>query len=197
MRTAPAFVVLLLLGACGPADLPAPVEADHRIAVTTARFDHAVPAGVDEAALAGLDAFLARNGVGYGDRIRLDGGRAEDRAAVAMHLADRLLPAEFGAEPGPAAGPVRVAVLRPVAQPPRCGNWSGDPTGTTHNQGFPPLGCATQANLAAMLADPSDALGGDGLDPANGENPARWVRAYREDRIRIVTVETATPTTGD
>lgn len=199
MRTLPILLTLpLLLGACAAVRQPAPVETAYTIEVETARYDHRVAPGFDAGARAALARFLADVGVAHGDRVRLAGGSAADRAAVAGHLADRLLPVAFaGEEHASAAGGVRLSVLRPVAQPPACGDWSGDPTGPAHNGDFPPLGCASQANLAAMLADPSDVLGGAGLAPANGENPASWVRAYREDRIRIVPVDAATATTGD
>jgi pilus assembly protein CpaD len=55
--------------------------------------------------------------------------------------------------------PIRVSYLRYVAEAPSCGNW---PTNLAHepqNLPFPNLGCATQQNLAAMVANPADLLG--------------------------------------
>jgi len=55
--------------------------------------------------------------------------------------------------------PIRVSYLRFVAQPPPCGNWSTNLAEEPMNLPHPNLGCATQHNLGAMVANPADLLG--------------------------------------
>lgn len=60
---------------------------------------------------------------------------------------------------GEAQPPIRISYLRYVAEAPECGTW---PTNLAHepqNLPFPNLGCATQHNLAAMIANPADLIG--------------------------------------
>lgn len=51
-----------------------------------------------------------------------------------------------------AAAPVRLAYSRIKAVSPPCGEWTGD----LLDDDSPEFGCATQANLAAMVANPED-----------------------------------------
>ncbi len=55
--------------------------------------------------------------------------------------------------------PIRVSYLQYVAQAPECGNWSQNLAYSPKNLPHPNMGCATQANLAAMVANPADLLG--------------------------------------
>jgi len=58
---------------------------------------------------------------------------------------------------------VKVTYIRYVANTPACGDWSVDLTKTSRNLPPPNFGCATQRNIAAMVADPRDLLA-----PENG-----------------------------
>ncbi|HKZ97349.1 MAG TPA: CpaD family pilus assembly protein [Hyphomicrobiaceae bacterium] len=81
-------------------------------------------------------------------RLLSDNGFSEASIAVEAYDADR--------DPEP---PIRVSYLRYVAEGPRCGAW---PTNLAHEPGnlpYPNLGCATQRNFAAMVANPADLLG--------------------------------------
>jgi len=59
------------------------------------------------------------------------------------------------ADPQP---PIRVSYLRYVAQAPQCGDWSVNLADNPRNLHYPNFGCAQQANLAAMVANPADLL---------------------------------------
>lgn len=62
---------------------------------------------------------------------------------------------ESGAEP-----PIRLSYLRYVAEGPECGHdWSENLASTRKNLVSANYGCATQKNLAAMIANPADLLG--------------------------------------
>jgi pilus assembly protein CpaD len=55
--------------------------------------------------------------------------------------------------------PIRVSYLRYVADGPECGHWPTNLAEEPKNLAHPNLGCATQRNFAAMVANPADLLG--------------------------------------
>ncbi len=72
-----------------------------------------------------------------------------------------------------------LSFTRYVATPPACGDWSPTFKRDFKNLSSPNYGCATQSNLAAMIADPRDLS-----QPADGTPPdanarARMIGAYR------------------
>ena len=76
-------------------------------------------------------------------------------------------------------GIVRVIASRATASVPNCPDW-GDklaPSVATS----PNFGCATNSNLAAMIADPNDlVLGQQGNSSTSAATANRAVRVYRE-----------------
>ncbi len=54
---------------------------------------------------------------------------------------------------------VRISYLRFVAEAPRCGHWPTNVADQRDNLPYPNLGCATQRNFAAQVANPADLLG--------------------------------------
>jgi pilus biogenesis lipoprotein CpaD len=78
---------------------------------------------------------------------------------------------------------VEILVRHWVAEAPRCGE--GDRTPSLHGQQLlPDLGCATAANLVAMVADPADLAEGRPLGPADGVREAEAIVRYRTDKVR-------------
>lgn len=66
-----------------------------------------------------------------------------------------------------------------VATPTACGDWSMDYAFDPSN-GLPPNhGCATQNNLAAMVADPADLVGPRTMAPADAERRSTVLEKYR------------------
>jgi pilus assembly protein CpaD len=57
---------------------------------------------------------------------------------------------------GDAQAPLHLSYLRAVAQGPECPDWSENIGRDPQNMPSPNMGCATQANLAAMVDDPND-----------------------------------------
>ena len=57
---------------------------------------------------------------------------------------------------GDPAAPLHLSYLRAVAQGPECPDWSENIGRDPQNMPWPNMGCATQANLAAMVDDPND-----------------------------------------
>ncbi|MDX2259737.1 MAG: CpaD family pilus assembly protein [Hyphomicrobiaceae bacterium] len=60
---------------------------------------------------------------------------------------------------GSGSPPVKVSFMRYVAEAPDCGNWSTNLASQPDNLPYPNLGCATQRNFAAQVANPADLLG--------------------------------------
>jgi pilus assembly protein CpaD len=139
----------------------------------------------------------------YGDRLTIDdaGYQSEGvRRDVARVAAARGLLIDDASAPvtegDPARGTVRVIASRSTASVPNCPTW-GDTgmnsplrTGTNY-------GCATNSNLAAMIANPDDLIRGR---EASGEGAVvvagRAVRTYRESTPSGRQGLPATSTTG-
>ncbi|GGB16327.1 pilus biogenesis lipoprotein CpaD [Sphingomonas metalli] len=123
-----------------------------------------------------LSGWLTGLRVGYGDRVSVDdpqGYGAAARDAVAGVIAGYgLLLAD---EAPPSASPVspeavRVIVSRMRASVPGCADWSRDSSSDLDQNTSSNYGCATNSNLAAMIANPADLIRGSGAtgvaDPA-------------------------------
>lgn len=127
-------------------------------------------------------------GLGYGDRVSVanDGyyGRGGVNESVAALVARYgLLIAEdapvTAGQPGP--GAIRVVVSRATASVPGCPYWNDRAeadytTGTPRN-----YGCATNGNLAAMIADPEDLVRGrETRSDLRTATSSRAIKAYRD-----------------
>ncbi len=62
------------------------------------------------------------------------------------------------AESDGAQPPVKVAFLRYVAEGPECGHWPSNLAREPNNLPYANMGCATQKNFAAMIANPADLI---------------------------------------
>jgi pilus assembly protein CpaD len=146
------------------------------------------PQGVPAAEIGRLHGWFQGLQIGYGDKIALDepaGGYSDGtvREAVAEAAGRYGLLVENGApmtngEVQP--GTVRVVLSRTTASVPNCPNWDrqarGGLTATSSN-----YGCATNSNLAAMVADPNDlVLGQTGSGTADPAATSRAIRSYRD-----------------
>lgn len=112
--------------------------------------------------------------------IEAPSGSANEVAAMQAVAEIRTLMSEVGFDPSDVAieavqaigdpqAPIRVSYLRYVAEAPQCGRWSTNLAATESNLNYPNLGCATQANLAAMVANPADLVTPRGRTPVAGE----------------------------
>ena len=154
-------------------------------------FDIAASGGVPGPELDRLAAWFDSLNLGYGDRVSIDGAggyaddqtRADVASAVGRYglLLDQGAPVTAGAvQPGS----VRVIVSRTTASVPGCPLWEdeivGAPETTSTN-----YGCATNSNLAAMIADPADLV--HGRETADSVDPAASNKAIDAYRRRIPT----------
>ena len=134
-----------------------------------------------------LDAWFASIDASYGDRIAIDEAQGQESPSVRSDIArvaatyGLLLsdgaPVLTGAVP---PGRVRVIASRATASVPGCPNWTEDAlesdTETAAN-----FGCATNANLAAMVANPDDLIvGQDGSGHGSAGVAGRAIRVYRD-----------------
>jgi pilus assembly protein CpaD len=98
--------------------------------------------------------------------------RAYDDVRRAMRRAG-IDPASVALEPyfsnGDDAAPLRLSYLQFVAQAPDCPDWSENAARDPQNMPWPNMGCATQRNLAASVADARDLLGPRPETPRPGE----------------------------
>lgn len=113
--------------------------------------------GAATVALSDVRDLLNENGVGAGD----------------------LAYTPYRASGADAAAPLILSFKRYVALPTACGNWSQnyalDPTnGLTPNHG-----CATQNNLAAMVANPADLVAPRNMTPADAARRSTVLEKYR------------------
>lgn len=78
--------------------------------------------------------------------------------------------------------PIRISYLRYIAEGPQCGNWPTNLAYEPQNLPQPNLGCATQRNLAAMVANPADLLGPRTDGERSGERRnAAWQKYIKGD----------------
>jgi pilus assembly protein CpaD len=151
-------------------------------------FDLAADGGrVSPAELERLHGWFASIELRYGDRISVDEGYAVGSAredverAVAEYGLSLVAgaPVTVGAVP---AGSVRVVASRSTASVPGCPDWAPEDNGVTPRQTTSTnYGCATNANLAAMIADPNDLVVGSSNSGNGAANTAtRAIRVYRE-----------------
>lgn len=196
IRSAATLLLLgLSAGACAGADFASdanrslysvnqPVVERTDLVIDLATSGGGVPAAEQERLIAWFDSLR----LGYGDRISVDQPRgfAEERARrdVASVAADYGLLLSEGAPITTGAvqpGSVRVVVSRVTARVPGCPNWShanepGAPIATSPN-----YGCATNSNLAAMIADPNDlVLGQTGSLSGSGDTATKAIRIHRD-----------------
>ena len=171
MRKAPFLIAAsLTLAGCGTLPTNTSMYSIHQPVVE--RTNYAIDLASDGNGIASADQvrlgeWFDALGLGYGDRISIDNGdgyASSDAAReVAAAAAKRGLLVADTAPTTPGAitpGNIRVVVTRSQASVPSCPDWS-----TTHENNYNSgnhsnHGCATNSNLAAMVADPEDLVRG-------------------------------------
>jgi pilus assembly protein CpaD len=180
----------LLVSACGGTENRG-LESVHQPVVS--RVDYAFDVSSDTQGLASGEAarltgwFQALN-LGYGDRVAVDvpggydpsGTRAAVAAVAARYglLVDDNAPVTAGEVP---PGAVRVVVSRLKASVPSCPDWSRKSEINFNQHGNSNYGCATNSNLAAMVANPEDLIRGqqaNAITDASSGNKA--IKSYRD-----------------
>ena len=78
------------------------------------------------------------------------------------------------------AAPVILTYETFEAISPECGNWQQNTANTYTNRPYPDFGCATQQNLAAMVADPRDLVEPRAMTPADAGRRGVIMEAWRK-----------------
>lgn len=122
-------------------------------------------------------------------------GSPNERTAIALVAETRALLSEIGlaqAAVGYAAyrassantnAPLVLTYRRYVASASPCGNWSENYAFNPNNELSPNFGCATQNNLAALVADPADLIGPRDWDPAYAPRRDQVIENYRVGEV--------------
>jgi pilus assembly protein CpaD len=84
------------------------------------------------------------------------------------------------------ADEVKLTYIRYRAQAAPCGDWSVNLGYTSENKASPNFGCATQHNLAAMVADPRDLVTPKPLDPDDVQRRLTVLDKYRKGETTVV-----------
>ena len=184
----------LALTACGPeTNRLTPVSNPSLYAVnqpvvqrTDFVLDVAASGGVPAAEKARLADWFDSLGVSYGDRVYVDEAGyldAQSRADIAQVAGGYGLLLNDGSpvSAGSAApGMVRVIVSRTTASVPGCPVWEDETVGAPERTASN-YGCATNSNLAAMIADPNDlVLGQSGTSPRENVQGSKAIKLYRD-----------------
>lgn len=187
-----ALLTCTTLTACGTQNRS--LESVHQPVVsrTDYVYDLAAPSEVlskaDDVALSGwFDSLSLR----YGDRISVDtqsfGPEARNAISTVVAryglLVEGTAPVTRGEVP---SGSVRVIVSRMNANVPGCPDWTRPSLPNFDGHSMSNYGCATNSNLAAMIADPRDLISGRGGEVSvDGRIATKAIGTYR-----------AMPTTG-
>lgn len=185
-RFTPLLVPALLLAGCGTyngglesANQPIVQRNDYVLDLQSSGYGLA--AGESQR----LAGWMSAMGLRYGDRVAIDDGAAGStgRAEVAaeagrygLMLADRA-PVTAGQI---APGTIRVVVTRMNATVPGCPDHSRKSEYTYEASTSSNYGCATNSNLAAMIADPADLVrGAPGSPTSDPATNAKAIGAWR------------------
>lgn len=187
-HTALALGMALGLSACGGMSQNQMLESIHQPQISHASYTLDLAVGdtgpsVEEAQR--LDGWLSAMGLRYGDRVSLidpaQGQVARGKIASVVGRYGLLLQPDAPATPGELApGMVRVVLVRASANVPGCPDWRDTSEVNYNNATSRNYGCATNANLAAMIANPDDLVKGT----ANNSHTAtmtgdKAIAAYR------------------
>ena len=131
-----------------------------------------------------LNAWFASLNLGYGDSVYVDGAYADAaRSDVARVAGNYGMMVSAGAPITAGAvrpDSVRVVVTRARASVPNCPNWSVPAQPNYQNRNMSNFGCAVNANLAAMVANPEDLVHGrEGSGVGDAATASRAVGVYR------------------
>ncbi len=186
------FALAMTLSACGGVGSRG-LESVHQPVVS--RNDYAFDVNTSAGGLASPDAarlsgWFDALQLGYGDKVSVDlGGNYNDgaaRAAIATIAARYGLllqdvPPQLMGDVTP--GGARVIVSRLKASVPSCPNWKGMGDPNFGNKTSSNYGCATNSNLAAMIANPEDLVRGASADgTTDAYTSSKGVILYRTQK---------------
>ena len=182
----PALVPALLIGGCMGTQNRG-LESVHQPVVS--RQDYALDLRTAGDGLAAgesgrLQDWLGAMHLRYGDKVAIDDptGYPGTRTDVARVVASYgLLVADDHPVTGAPVAPgiVRIVISRMKASVPGCPDWSRDSSHEYDSNASSNYGCATNANLAAMIANPEDLIHGQHVDGTDTVRSSKVIDAFR------------------
>jgi pilus assembly protein CpaD len=198
--------LLAALGGCSSVKRPeivgsVPVDyrETHPIAIEEMLATMDIPVGLDTAR---LNAPVRSNIAGFAGKFAASGsatiaivspsGSPNERVArgIALEVEDVLVasgvPARaiehrvYRAGPEEPGAPIRIAYNRVAAHTEPCGPWPDQTSNTTENRNYHAFGCATQTNLAAIVANPLDLLYPRAMTPPDATRRAVVLDKYQK-----------------
>jgi pilus assembly protein CpaD len=92
----------------------------------------------------------------------------------------RILMTSYSASPNGDAAPIRLSFVATKAMTSACGEWPEDLSNDTlDNRNWYNFGCASQNNLAAQVANPTDLVAPRGMTPIDATQRANVISTYR------------------
>lgn len=165
-------------------------EAEHAIDVPVASSDRHLTKGARDV-IRGFAQSYTNSATGT-VQILLPRGSANAGAASALRKeirgalvgagipANRLVEVTYQADAYGDAAPVRLSYTAITAKTAPCGNWPKDLVANTiQNKNYENFGCASQANLAAQIANPLDLLGPRAMSPIDAVQRGKVISDYR------------------
>jgi pilus assembly protein CpaD len=181
----------LVLAGCAAAPTPTPdavlTEAPNAVQTRSVTATHSVRLGegeavLDAAQIADLRNFLQATDASQGTPVQVRTAAGDQDRAAPMIAALHALGFQptLSSDSTIAPGEVRLVIESVVASAPACPNWSRPPGNDAANAVHSDFGCASAANLAAMVADPRDLMVGRALKPASGDAAVAAIARYRQ-----------------
>lgn len=181
--------LVLVLGGCGGMPSNAGLESVHQPIISRTNYTldvNAGPGGISIPEQRRLAGWFEALDLRYGDRITIDDPmRSGASRAAVSGIAGRyglLVGDEAPVTAGAVApGTVRIVVTRSSANVPGCPDWSAKSETNLKNATSTNYGCATNANMAAMVADPEHLLqGAAGKGQTTVMSSTKAIDSYRE-----------------
>lgn len=181
--------LVLALGGCGGMPGNAGLESVHQPIISRTNYAldvNAGPGGISIPEQRRLAGWFEALDLRYGDRITIDDPmRSGATRAAVSGIAGRyglLVGDEAPVTAGAVApGTVRIVVTRSSANVPGCPDWSAKSETNLKNATSTNYGCATNANMAAMVADPEHLLqGAAGKGQTTVMSSTKAIDSYRD-----------------
>lgn len=189
LRTAIALSLGLALAGCGGMPGNRSLDSVHQPVVSRTNYTLDLasgPGGISIPEQRRLAGWFEAMDLRYGDKISVDDplGNPSTQASVEAVASRHGLLVSGEAPPTPGvvnAGTVRVVVTRTTASVPGCPDWSAKSDTNLGNGTSTNYGCATNSNLAAMVADPEHLLrGARGSGETVVMSSTKAIDSYRE-----------------
>lgn len=189
LASATALSLGLALTACGGMADNRSLYSIHQPVIERSNYAFDINAGyggLDTAEQMRLAGWFEAIGLRYGDRVAIDdpamsGATRDAVASIAKRYGILLADSAPVTEGQLAPGQARVVVTRSSAAVPGCPDWAAQSDTNLNNATYSNYGCAVNANMAAMVANPEDLVNGQrGTGQTTVMSASKAISTYRE-----------------